>query len=100
MVNMELLLIVQEQVTEFVPDRAILPDWGMMRIDADDGMPLVAIKEAREVAFKRINEDPRALCLGDPGYRNRSLGDLVLREKRLYHRLDLSSSYRHSDSPL
>jgi hypothetical protein len=74
---MELLLIVEKEMPEFVRRREILTYGSMVCIDADDCLGLISVQETRNVILQGLMEDPGALSLRNYFDWNWGLGDFV-----------------------
>ena len=81
---MELLLIVQEQMSQFVRHREILAYRSMMRIDANDRLGRVAINKARYIVIQRLIENSGSLGFRNFLDRHRGFLDPVGRKQRLH----------------
>src|SRR5664280_1585318 len=92
---MELFLIMEQKMTEFVADRERLAGLGMQSVHTDDCVVAFTEQKAGQVAFQRISVDARALAPGDRGDRDRSVLDVVLGQQRLDQCINFSLADCH-----
>ena len=92
---MELVLIVEQQMTQFMSNGEVLPNRCVMRVHANDFLIGVAEKKARQVAFERINGYSRPFCPCDFPDGNGGFRDLGVPEERFHQFADLPSSHGH-----
>src|SRR5258706_829985 len=96
MVNVQLSLIVQKQVAEFVGNGEIVAGGRMVRVDADHRLGLAPVEETRESSLERTDVYPCPFRLCDLQHPYGGFGNIVLSEKRFDHRLNSSFSYHHA----